>query len=133
MRQTIPVILIGIACAIIDQISKYYVVNHTDLSVFYNEGIAFSLPLTGILQLIFTFLVLIALLTWVHYEKPKGIMTLAFGFVFGGGIGNLIDRLFLGKVVDFIDVGFWPIFNIADSFVTVGAIMLIWSVMLTSK
>ena len=53
------------------------------------------------------------------------------GCILGGAIGNLIDRVRLGWVVDFIDVGFrdarWPVFNIADSAVTLGVIFLAWS------
>jgi len=50
----------------------------------------------------------------------------ALGLVLGGTIGNLIDRIRLGYVIDFIDFGFWPAFNIADSAVTVGVIILIY-------
>ncbi len=49
---------------------------------------------------------------------------LALGLIFGGAVGNLIDRLNLGYVTDFIDIGVWPTFNIADSAVTVGVIIL---------
>ena len=49
---------------------------------------------------------------------------LALGLILGGAVGNLIDRLNLGYVTDFIDIGVWPTFNIADSAVTVGVIIL---------
>ena len=48
---------------------------------------------------------------------------LTFGLVLGGTVGNLIDRFRCGYVTDFIDFGFWPTFNIADSAVTVGVIL----------
>ncbi len=51
----------------------------------------------------------------------------ALGLVLGGTIGNLIDRLRFGYVTDFIDIGFWPAFNIADSAVTVGIIIFAYS------
>ena len=54
----------------------------------------------------------------------------ALGLVFAGSVGNLIDRIHFGYVVDFIDVTYWPVFNIADSSVTVGliiiAVLVIW-------
>lgn len=50
-------------------------------------------------------------------------VTLTFGLVLGGTVGNLIDRFRFGYVTDFIDFGFWPVFNIADSAVTVGVIL----------
>ncbi|MBU2567325.1 MAG: signal peptidase II [Elusimicrobia bacterium] len=48
----------------------------------------------------------------------------AMSLIFGGAVGNLIDRIFVGKVIDFIDVHFWPVFNVADSCITVGGIIL---------
>jgi len=54
---------------------------------------------------------------------------LALGLVLGGAAGNLIDRIRLGYVTDFIDFGFWPAFNIADSAVTVGVIILVYSLL----
>ena len=53
----------------------------------------------------------------------------ALGLVLGGAAGNLIDRIRLGYVTDFIDFGFWPAFNIADSAVTVGVIILVYSLL----
>lgn len=56
----------------------------------------------------------------------------ALGLVFAGAVGNLIDRVRLGYVVDFIDCTYWPVFNIADSSVTVGliiiAVLVIWKI-----
>ncbi len=51
---------------------------------------------------------------------------LALGFLLGGTLGNLIDRLIYGFVIDFIDLGFWPSFNIADLFSTLGVLLLIY-------
>jgi signal peptidase II len=48
---------------------------------------------------------------------------IVLGLVLGGTIGNLIDRLHFGYVTDFIDFSFWPTFNIADSAVTIGAVI----------
>jgi signal peptidase II len=50
-----------------------------------------------------------------------------------GALGNLIDRLFLGYVVDFFDFRIWPVFNVADSAITIGAILLGWSILKSSK
>jgi signal peptidase II len=47
------------------------------------------------------------------------------GMIIGGAFGNLVDRLRLGYVVDFIELPFWPIFNAADSFLVVGAVLLL--------
>ncbi len=53
----------------------------------------------------------------------------ALGLVLGGTVGNLIDRLRFGYVIDFIDVGIWPAFNIADSAIVVGVIILAYSLL----
>ena len=63
-----------------------------------------------------------------NFDKIKNKETLLqvlVGFVLGGTIGNLIDRLAYGYVIDFLDFRIWPIFNFADSFVTIGVIGLI--------
>ena len=54
---------------------------------------------------------------------------IAFGLILGGTVGNLIDRLSLGYVTDFIDVGFWPVFNIADSAIVIGVIIVAHSLL----
>jgi len=58
-------------------------------------------------------------------RAPTLIMRGAIGILMGGAIGNLIDRLAMGGVTDFVDVGRWPIFNIADASITVGIFLLI--------
>ena len=57
----------------------------------------------------------------------NGLGKLAFGLVLGGTMGNLIDRIYLGYVTDFIALGSWPAFNIADSAIVVGSIILAYS------
>jgi signal peptidase II len=62
-------------------------------------------------------------------DRERGLIT-ALTFVLGGAIGNLIDRVFYGEVIDFLDVYWrnyhWPAFNIADSFITIGVAMAIY-------
>lgn len=52
----------------------------------------------------------------------------ALSLIIGGALGNLFDRLVLGHVIDFIDLQFWPVFNLADSAIVVGAVMMAWAV-----
>ncbi len=56
---------------------------------------------------------------------PKPILRIAIGLQLGGAFGNLLDRVALGAVTDFIDIGWWPIFNIADSSIVVGMAILV--------
>jgi signal peptidase II len=63
--------------------------------------------------------------------KPQQwMLALALALVLGGAVGNLIDRLYLGYVIDFIQLYYksfyWPAFNVADSAISVGAVLLIW-------
>ena len=71
---------------------------------------------------------IIAILLYVFIMKPKTLLLrTSLGFIVGGGIGNMIDRVLLGFVVDFLEFTFidFPVFNVADSFVCIGAAMLI--------
>ena len=66
------------------------------------------------------------LLYFYHsHSGSEKFVRLSLGLLLGGAIGNLIDRLWLGKVTDFIDVGPWPIFNLADSAIVVGIVVLV--------
>jgi signal peptidase II len=99
----------------------------------YNTGIAFSIKMgsryfLGSLSLIAGAFIIYLL---IRTDITKKLELWAFSFIFGGAYGNMIDRLLYGKVIDFIDCDFpdfimerWPIFNIADSFITVGMVML---------
>jgi signal peptidase II len=71
-------------------------------------------------------------------SNPRNLMLVgSLTLIFGGAVGNLIDRLRFGAVVDFLDVyigsAHWPAFNVADSAITVGAILMIWEMILNRK
>jgi len=92
-----------------------------------NTGAAF-----GILQgqtlflMVTTFFGLAAILLYYLYPPMEhGVLRLALGLQLGGAMGNLADRVRLGKVTDFIDVGPWPSFNVADSSIVVGVAIII--------
>ncbi|MCH7818551.1 MAG: signal peptidase II [Candidatus Marinimicrobia bacterium] len=94
-----------------------------------NKGLAFSIKVSNLG--IFTGLSMVASLIVLYYiykYKDEGAMVyMPLALIFGGAIGNMIDRVLYSKVVDFIDVGIssyrWPVFNIADSSVFIG---LVW-------
>ncbi|EHQ56651.1 lipoprotein signal peptidase [gamma proteobacterium HIMB55] len=107
-----------------------------DLMLAHNTGAAFSFLasaggwqrwfLAGV-ALVVSLVVSVWLTRLKHSEQLLGI---ALGLVLGGGLGNLIDRVSLGYVVDFIswhyNDWYWPAFNIADSAICVGAVLLVW-------
>ena len=140
----IPVIIISIIFFIIDQIAKILVIKYIDINnsiellknFFYltythNEGAAFSI-LTGqrILLILIATIILIILFNYIRKNKVKEkIDILAFSLIIGGSLGNLIDRIVRGYVVDFLDFkifGYnYPIFNLADTFIVVGVFLLL--------
>ena len=66
------------------------------------------------------------LLFFYHsHSGSERLVRLSLGLLLGGAIGNLIDRIWLGKVTDFLDVGPWPIFNLADSAIVTGIVILV--------
>ena len=67
------------------------------------------------------------------HAMPSLVLRFAIGLQLGGAFGNLIDRVLNGKVVDFIDVGPWPIFNLADSSIVVGIFILMAVFLLTKE
>jgi signal peptidase II len=73
----------------------------------------------------------VGIMVLILFHKSHDIRTkfvyLCLGLQIGGAIGNLLDRLLLGYVVDFIDIGIWPVFNIADSSIVIGLLGLGWS------
>jgi signal peptidase II len=107
-----------------------------NLTLMYNRGAAFSFlsDAAGWQRWFFVAVSLgasVLLLFWLRRLKPEQwILALALSLVLGGAVGNLIDRLWLGHVIDFIQLYYkdfyWPAFNIADSAITVGAVLLVW-------
>lgn len=69
--------------------------------------------------------------------EKSAFLSSAYGVILGGAIGNLIDRLRIGEVIDFIDTGVknyrWPTFNIADSAVTIGIILMLWFTLIEKR
>lgn len=92
------------------------------LSLQKNSGIAFSLPVPIVIQIIATFFFLIFGGWWI-YEKglwKKNGIPWCLGLVLGGAMGNLVERISDGAVTDFIDFFFFPSFNIADTAIFIG-------------
>ncbi len=132
---------------IIDQITKYAassmllmhepvpVLPFFNFTLMHNTGAAFSFLADqgGWQRWFFAALALgvsIVLTVWLYRLKThEKWLALALSLVLGGAVGNLIDRVYYGYVIDFIDIYYntlhWPAFNIADSAITAGAVMLV--------
>lgn len=90
-----------------------------------NPGIAFGLRLPGVMQELFigAALLLVCVLAW---KSAKTTLSQAgYGLIVGGALGNVVDRVGDGYVTDFFQVGTFPIFNIADSCITIGVVFLL--------
>jgi len=96
-----------------------------------NVGIAFGLLQLPMMRwlLVIIALAVAVLIAWSCKENKLKEHLLAWGLIMGGALGNAIDRIFIGTVTDFIDVGFWPAFNVADSALTIGVLLLVWHAM----
>ncbi len=100
-----------------------------------NSGVAFGIGQgTGFPYYIFSIIAIVVIAWMFASGRARGLARqLALSLILGGAIGNLIDRLATGEVVDFIEVGVpawhWPVFNVADSAVTTGVVLfaLFWS------
>lgn len=129
--------VIVILTIVVDQITKYVALCNLDHSInifrfmnlilVKNFGVSFGILNFGIPLLvtrIFLSILVIAIVTFLLKTQQK---TIAISLIIGGACGNLIDRIFLGYVIDFIDlfigVYHWPAFNIADSAICVGVTM----------
>src|SRR6202034_1426201 len=98
------------------------------LGVTFNSGAAFSLfpGSTGVIVVVA--IVVVALLGWIAWMSRTFALSVALGLILGGALGNLSDRLFRGHhgaVIDFITLTHWPTFNVADSSITIGAVLVV--------
>ena len=100
-----------------------------------NTGTAFGLFPNQTLALIIASLFAIGFLVYFYrsYALHKPLLRAAIGLQLGGALGNLLDRLRYGAVTDFIDVGPWPIFNVADSCIVVGMVVLVSVLVLAER
>ena len=142
--------IITIIIVALDQLSKYAVVKNIEFGklipviepLFYltyheNKGAAW-----GILQnkrFFFIILTVIALAFIVYFmvKMDNKLLKTALSFILGGAVGNLIERIYKGSVTDFLDFYFgayhFPTFNVADSFITIGTILLAYYLLFVYK
>jgi signal peptidase II len=145
----LPTIL-GIAALVfaLDQLTKYVVVQNIPLQgswsffpalakIFQftfvtNTGAAFGMfPQLGGIFMVIAVVVIASIVAFYHHLPAYNIwVQVSLGLQLGGALGNLVDRITRGYVVDFVDIGFWPIFNVADLSIVLGVTILayyLWS------
>lgn len=147
--QIIAVVLILVGVGL-DQLTKYLVVSNMALhesidiipgvfrfTYIQNDGAAFgSLDNARWVFMILSTVAIIGILAYMFWKKPQNkLMLAALTLIVSGGIGNMIDRIALGYVIDFLDFCAFPkiwmwVFNVADSFVCIGAgLLILWLVL----
>ena len=150
-RGTVITVAVAALVVLLDQLTKTWAVNALDdghdvdviwtlrFHLTFNGGMAFSQgrglgPVIGIVAIIVVVILLVSL-----RRTGSTVAAVAVGLVVGGAAGNILDRLFRsgdgflkGEVVDFIDLQWWPVFNVADAAVVIGGILLLVSTALAS-
>lgn len=136
-KDATSLFLLTVIFILFDQITKYFVLTLnepiyliSDLVRFKfsgNTGIAFSLDLPFWIIIISNIILLGLIIFFAGKELNIGKLLSKFSvaLILGGGAGNLIDRFVYGYVVDFIGIWKWPVFNLADLFITIGVLLII--------
>ncbi len=145
-------IITASAVIFFDQLTKWWVLERLDhgeiVGLFWtlqfrlvrNTGVAFSQGEgLGPVFAILIFFVIFLVIHWSTQIQSK-VVKVAAGLIVGGAVGNLVDRVFRtedgflsGGVVDFIDLQWWPVFNIADAAIVVGGFIMFWAGMKSTK
>lgn len=142
--------IVGIGLLLVDQLIKKYFIENPSTSFggdfFYgilkfnfaeNYGIAFGIGLNNIIILILIFIALIVIihaLIKAYTESEKDLFLLiALTIIFAGAVSNLIDRFTHGFVIDYIDLKYFTVFNLADVMISVGVVILLFNLLLKHK
>ena len=134
------VLQLGVLVLLLDQLTKYLVIQllvpggsypfrgFFRFTHVHNSGSAFGILQGQNTPLIFISFIGIIILVLIYRSQPypSNWLRLSLGLQLGGAFGNLIDRLRLGFVTDFIDIGPWPVFNLADASIVTGLVLLAW-------
>ena len=147
-------LIIALIIFLIDRLSKNYILNiaevegsvdifvnsYLNIYLIWNTGIGFGLlsfDKSLIYNLITSLIIVINILIIYMIIKTNDIRSYFLVFVLGGSLGNLFDRLYYSAVPDFIDINYkefhWFIFNVADIFITIGIICLIFAELMNYK
>jgi signal peptidase II len=140
-RRRALIVAIAAVVVVVDQVTKTWALHHTvrprhlvwtlRLALTFNTGAAFGLGQGSTALLVGAAIVLVVVLLGLGRRASRTAATMsvvAMGLLLGGALGNLVDRLIRhhhGGVIDFIDLRWWPVFNVADASITIGALLLV--------
>lgn len=151
LRKTYRLIIVAVVIVLLDQYTKWLVISNIPYGGYWspwewltpiarivhwsNTGVAFGM-LQGMNPVFIVLAFIVAGMIIFYYtklEKEDWLLKLALMLELGGAAGNLVDRIRFGHVVDFISVGNFPVFNVADSCITVGVFILLMGVWVQEK
>lgn len=131
-----------------DQLTKFLAIRFLDaydsvpviprifhLTLVRNTGVAFGFFKNhpSWLLILISLSILILILWSFQIKQASSIVRAGLSLILGGAIGNWIDRMRVGSVIDFLDFRIWPVFNMADSAITIGTCLYLWTLMKSKK
>jgi signal peptidase II len=145
--QWVSLIAIALAAVVADQVTKHIVATNLRLGDrlhvvgpfairhVQNSGIAFGLFASATPAVIVVTAVAVAwmLAYFARSGARHPVLPIALGLVIGGSVSNLADRIRLGYVTDFLNFRYWPAFNLADSFIVIGVVILLGALVLAER
>ena len=144
-KPLISGLAVALVVTILDQVSKWFIVHEImnpptvikilpifDIVLVFNRGISFGMLTQhgqlGVLMLVGCAVTIVVVLIYWLSRLPHMYMGISLGLIIGGALGNIIDRAYHGHVIDFLHFHWhrhsFPAFNVADSFITIGAILI---------
>jgi signal peptidase II len=145
-KQWVALVAIALAAVAADQLTKHIVASQLQLdeSIRFgplwihhvrNSGIAFGFfaQATAVVIVLTGLAVAWMLAFFARSGARHPILPVALGLVIGGSVSNLLDRVRLGYVTDFLDLRWWPAFNLADSFIVIGVLVLLGALVLAER
>jgi signal peptidase II len=146
-RQWIALALVVVAAVAADQLTKQIVSSELELGEevavigpfsihhVHNSGIAFGLfsNATALVSVLTALAVGWMILFFARSGARHPVLPVGLGLVIGGSLSNLVDRVRLGHVTDFLDLTFWPAFNLADTFIVVGVAVLLAALLASDR
>lgn len=122
---------------ILNKIPKagFYFFNLLQIGFFPNYNLALGLPLPNVLIILLVVMILLFLcyLWWLNLIIQKSWNVLAVSLIIIGALSNLLDRLFFGYVIDYLNIFIWPVFNLADSLIVIGVGIYLLETIKSSK
>lgn len=146
-RVDLLLFAVGLLVLALDQLTKYWITTNlypgqaippeglVRIHYVTNTGAAFGLFRDQTILFVLIAAAVAVMIVIYHrvLSSDALLFRLALGLQLGGAVGNLLDRVRFGHVIDFVDVGFWPVFNLADSAIVVGVIVLGYFLLFPSK